>query len=198
MWEAGRDCDDVRLASRHAADIVRSVEQLKGSGQRREPGLDVNATLLEALALLQSNLREVHVEQRFDPDLPAIIGSRSELVQIWLNIIKNAWDALQEEGTPKPCISLSSSRKGQFIEVAIENNGPPIPGSFMESLFQPSITTKKRAGESMRLGLGLYMVKRLVESYRGVIEVSSTKALTRFSVRLPVPECAVAESAGQD
>ena len=192
IWEAGRDCYDMRLASRHAADIVRSVKQLKGSGQEREAGLDVNSTLLEALALLQSNLREVHVEQRFDPELPTIIGSRTELVQIWLNIVKNAWDALQEDATPNPCISLSSSKKGSSIEVMIENNGPPIPESFMDSLFQPNITTKKKSGESMGLGLGLYMVKRLVESYRGVIEVSSTKALTRFAVRLPLPECPLA------
>ena len=188
LWEAGRDCYDMRLAARHAADIVRSVKQLGGGSQQREAGLDVNSTLMEALALLQSNLREVDVEQQFAPDLPLIVGSTTELVQIWVNIIKNAWDALQEGGTSNPRISLSSGRQGQFIEVLISNNGPPISESLMKTLFQPNITTKKRAGESMGLGLGLYMVKRLVESYRGTISVSSTPARTRFLVRLPVQE----------
>ena len=68
--------------------------------------------------------------------------------------------------------------------VVIANNGPPIGKSLLNNIFQPLITTKK--GESMGLGLGLYIVKELVASYSGELHVESNEAETAFSIRLPL------------
>lgn len=186
LWQAGRDFHDMRLAARHAAAIVRSVKQLGGGGRQREEGVDINATLQEALALLQSDLRQVAVVFRPDPDLPPIWGNASELVQMWANIIKNGWDALKEAQTPDPRLTLSALRHGRGVEVVLANNGPQIPEALRARLFQPNITTKHGTGTSMGLGLGLYIVKRLVDSYNGELLLESEPHETRFIIRLPL------------
>ena len=186
VWDVGRDCHDMGIAARHAASIVRSVKLLGGDAQKRTSGVNINETILEALSLLQSQLREVQVTQKLDPALPAVYGNKTEFIQIWLNIVKNAWDAVKEGHTPSPMVCLKSVAREAHVEVRVDNNGPPIPEALRTTLFQPSITTKKGEGESMGLGLGLYMVKKIIDSYKGSIEFDSTPERTRFIVRLPI------------
>lgn len=186
LWETGRDCHDMLLAARHAASIVRSVKELGGGNRQRSTGVDVNATIREALSLLQSNLRQVVVEEDLDPDLPRIWGNSSELVQVWVNILKNGWDAMKEARTPAPRLSVASTLRFKRVEVTLGNNGPPIPKEVRVRLFQPHITTKRGQGASMGLGLGLYLVKRLVDSYSGELLVDSRPEETRFTIRLPL------------
>ncbi len=186
LWETGRACHDMRLAARHASDIVRSVKELGGADRERMPGIDVNATLREALSLLHSNLRKVPVEHSFASDLPFIWGNASELTQMWINIIKNACDALVMAKTPTPRISVATAPHKNGVEVILANNGPEIPGQLRRKLFQPHITTKRGHGGAMGLGLGLYIVKRLVDSYCGDMEVQSGPEETRFIIRLPL------------
>lgn len=182
-WETGRACYDMQTAARHAADIVRSVKQLGGNDKQRQE-VSVNESVLEALALLKSNLRQVSVELDLEPDNTPIWGNKSELVQMWVNIIKNGWDALKEGKTPDPRINISTKKHRRSVLVVIANNGPPIGKSLLNNIFQPLITTKK--GESMGLGLGLYIVKELVESYSGELHVDSNERETAFSIRLPL------------
>ena len=94
---------DMKLASKHAASIVRSVKQLGGTDNARQPDVDVNDTIHKSLALLQSNLRRVNVVLR-PAVLPTMTASTTELVQVWVNIIKNACDAMED--TPEPQIEI--------------------------------------------------------------------------------------------
>lgn len=187
LWETGRDCHDMLLAARHAASIVRSVKQLARSDQARQEEVDLNTTLAEALALLQSEVRQVTVEQRLTEDLPPVLGNGSELVQVWINIIKNGCDALRENRPANPTITLTTRRHSRLsLEVILANNGPPIPPALLKRLFQPNITTKRGAHGTMGLGLGLCIVKRIVDSYNGELLVESEADETRFRVILPL------------
>ncbi|MGL5605663.1 MAG: sensor histidine kinase [Plesiomonas sp.] len=184
LWEIGRDCYDMQLAARHASGIVKSVKQLGGGDYQRQWGIDVNDSLHEALSLLQSHLREMSVELNLG-ELPPLYGNQTELVQMWVNIIKNGWDAMKEAHTPNPTLRITSRVGKRSIQVMLSNNGPMIPEEIAARIFQPNFTTKK-SGQTIGLGLGLYIVKRLVESYGGDLLLKSSVDYTQFRVRIPL------------
>lgn len=194
LWEAGRDCHNMQLAARHAVAIVRSVKELGGSNRQREAGIDVAETIHEALTLLQSHLRQVLVEEHLEPNLPCIWGNASELIQMWVNILKNGCEALRYAHTVSPRLTIVTRLRSRQIEVVLGNNGPPIPEDIREKLFQPRITSKRGRGVRMGLGLGLYLVKCLVESYKGELLVDSDLEGTCFTVRLPLLQQHIAVS----
>ncbi len=189
LWETGQACHDMMFAAQHAATIVRSIKQL-GGGNNALPrqDIDLGSSLHEALALVQSDRRQISIEMNIDPDLPLIRGNVSELTQIWVNIIKNACEALKEAHTCDPAIAICvRTHRQRSIEVTICNNGPQIPDHLMDKLFLPSITTKKSGSAvGQGLGLGLCIVKRLVDSYYGELRVETSPGQTCFHVILPL------------
>ncbi|MDF2154633.1 ATP-binding protein [Vibrio sp. CAU 1672] len=184
FWQMGRDLHDLRLASKHTIGIVKSVKQLGRVDIDLDEALNINDSINRALALLQSDLRRVNV--RFRPgELPVFIGSQTELVQIWVNILKNACDALA--GNPSPVIDIQTRLSKKRILVTIANNGPEIDEMTRRKIFQPSFTTKK-GGLSFGLGLGLSIVKRILTGYNGTIAVKSDNEKTIFRIKLPVED----------
>ncbi|EGR2352170.1 ATP-binding protein [Vibrio alginolyticus] len=182
FWQMGRDLHDLRIASKHTVGIVRSVKQLGRTDIDLDEAININDSINRALALLQSDLRRVSV--RFSPaDLPAFTGSQTELVQVWVNILKNACDALGE--TEKPGIEIHTRESKGKILVTIANNGPEIDEATRRKIFRPNFTTKK-GGLSFGLGLGLSIVKRIIAGYNGSIVVKSDSEKTIFRIKLPV------------
>ncbi|EPS3428806.1 ATP-binding protein [Vibrio alginolyticus] len=182
FWQMGRDLHDLRIASKHTVGIVRSVKQLGRTDIDLDEAININDSINRALALLQSDLRRVSV--RFSPaDLPAFIGSQTELVQVWVNILKNACDALGE--TEKPGIEIHTRESKGKILVTIANNGPEIDEATRRKIFRPNFTTKK-GGLSFGLGLGLSIVKRIIAGYNGSIVVKSDSEKAIFRIKLPV------------
>ncbi|MBT0002288.1 ATP-binding protein [Vibrio alginolyticus] len=182
FWQMGRDLHDLRIASKHTVGIVRSVKQLGRTDIDLDEAININDSINRALALLQSDLRRVSV--RFSPaDLPAFIGSQTELVQVWVNILKNACDALGE--TEKPGIEIHTRESKGKILVTFANNGPEIDEATRRKIFRPNFTTKK-GGLSFGLGLGLSIVKRIIAGYNGSIVVKSDSEKTIFRIKLPV------------
>ncbi|AJR09250.1 GHKL domain-containing protein [Photobacterium gaetbulicola] len=181
-WDIGRDLHDMKLAAKHAASIVRSVKQLGGTDNARQPEVDVNDTIHKSLALLQSNLRRVNVVLR-PAVLPTMTASTTELVQVWVNIIKNACDAM--EHTAEPQIEIITRHSKNRLLITISNNGPMIDEATRRKVFQPNFTTKK-GGLSFGLGLGLSIVQRIVNSYGGTIALKSDLEKTKFRIKLPI------------
>ncbi len=196
FWELGHDIRDMQLAARHATGIVRAVKLLGGGREAaREPGVDVVQTVQDALALLYNKLKHLTVKTQLAP-LPPLTADVTELVQVWTNILSNACDAMQQGGTLNPTVGISTSlyhAKGvsllpdEYIRVSFSNNGPEIPVDIREKIFQPSFTTKK-LGLDFGLGLGLSIVRRVVDSYKGSIELTSTPELTTFTINLPTSQ----------
>jgi len=188
IWEMGQACHDMRLAAQHAASIVSSVKQLGGDSEQRRAGINVNQTLREALALVQSERRSIGITLHLDEHLPAIWGNSSELTQIWINIIKNACEALKEAHTENPSIVITTSAQNhRAVVVDLCNNGPRIPDHMLHNIFLPNITTKKSGSAvGQGLGLGLAIVKRLVDSYCGELRLDTNDEKTCFRVILPL------------
>lgn len=195
FWELGHDLRDMKIASKLATGIVRAVKMLGGGKSTREPGVDVEQTIKDALNLLHNQLKHLTVQTTFSP-LPPITADATELVQVWTNIIKNAYDALMQDQTPNPRICISTGilhteghrlLPSDYITVTISNNGPAIAEENITKIFHPNFTTKK-LGLDFGLGLGLSIVRRVIDSYRAAIEVRSTEEETSFIINIPTTQ----------
>lgn len=186
-WELGHDLRDVRLAANHAADIVKSVRSLGGNNFTRTEGLSIHETLSRAISLLKPSLHDVKLEADLGSaeNAPLIYGDMTELVQIWVNIIKNSCDAMEMAETKDPKVSISCSYSSTHVSVKITDNGPGISNSAKDKIFQMDFTTKKN-GLSFGLGLGLAIVHRIVDSYGGKIILDSVPQKTTFNITLPI------------
>lgn len=192
FWELGHDLRDMQVAAKHATGIVRSVKLLGGGNSTRQEGVDVRESVNDAMNLLTNKLKHVTVETDLKP-CPTITADLTELVQIWTNILNNALDAMQQANTADPTVRIVTetfTAEGMrllpedYVRVSITNNGPAIPEEIHEKIFQPSFTTKK-LGLDFGLGLGLSIVRRVVDSYNGTIELTSRDGETTFSINLP-------------
>jgi len=184
-YETGLALHDMLIAARHATKVVQSVREL-GVATRTQPiPTDIDQTLREALNLLDETLRPFRVGVQLSGALPVISANPSDWVQVWVNLIKNAAEALEDAKTPQPLITAHSEKRNDTILVSITDNGPGIPEALQEQIFQPNFTTKKE-GLSFGLGLGLSIVQKIIETYRGSISVESRPGNTTFRVIIPI------------
>ncbi len=113
-------------------------------------------------------------------DLPPLYGVRDQLVQVFLNLILNALDAVDRDGK----VELSVQRQDNFVEITVSDNGCGIKPEEASRLFQPYFTTKKHG-----TGLGLFVTQRLVHDHGGSIRFEARpEGGTAFHVRLPLKE----------
>ncbi|MEM8894934.1 MAG: cyclic nucleotide-binding domain-containing protein, partial [Bacteroidota bacterium] len=135
-WELGKAFKDMQFAAQHAIHVVKSVKQLGANRSDRIDGLQINETIHEAMGILTSALRTVNVQTEFE-ELPTIYGNNGEFVQVWINIIKNACEAMQQAGTADPSLSITTKKRTKKIRITIQDNGPGIPKHIKSKIFQP-------------------------------------------------------------
>ncbi|MDW8399317.1 MAG: ATP-binding protein [Acetobacteraceae bacterium] len=138
----------------------------------------------------------LRIQEEYDPSLPPVWGNRDLLVQILLNLVKNAAEAVEPgQGEIHLATSYhhgvriavpgSSERVHLPLQVTVRDNGPGVPEEIRASLFEPFVTTK-RGGQ----GLGLALVAKLVADQGGLIECDSRPGRTVFRLSLPVAPAA--------
>lgn len=131
------------------------------------------------LTLYHNQLKQgVEVVRNYQ-ELPPIWCYPDELNQVWTNLIHNAVQAMNNQGTLK----ISVTQQETYLKVQITDSGCGIPEEIMPRIFEPFFTTKP-AGEGS--GLGLDIVKKIVEKHQGKIEVLSKPGETVFTVFLPI------------
>ena len=167
--------------SKHMASIILNMSGYSRSGANDQMG-DVNINeRLDAsieMALLASYSDDIEVEKYYS-QLPLIKAKPEEIQQIYLNIIRNAVQAMDGKGKLK----ISSSRKNGKIVTIIEDTGPGIPHEYLSKVFDPFFTTKDQGKGT---GLGLNIVHRLIEKYGGNISIESTVGEgTTFTITFP-------------
>ena len=145
------------------------------------PVQDVNLvqSLENTLALLRPRLQKMVIVRDFEPSLPPVVAYGGELSQVWTALIENAIDATKGQGTLK----LITRQEGDMALVDIWDDGVGIEPALSSRIFEPFFTTKP-LGQG--LGLGLDLVRRIVNKHFGSVAVQSKPGSTCFQVRLPL------------
>jgi signal transduction histidine kinase len=141
----------------------------------------VEASVHDTVALLMPHqaLKEVEIALDVHPDLPEVALSRERLVQVVLNLVLNAADAVGAGGH----VRIAAERGGLGVRLSVEDDGPGIDPNVRDRLFEPFVTTKE-VGKGT--GLGLAVCRGLVEAIGGSIELDENVTRgARFVVELP-------------
>jgi two-component system nitrogen regulation sensor histidine kinase GlnL len=201
LLEAGASSEDRPLAQlicRETDRICNLVDRMEVFGDERPLRLEpVNIhTVLDHVRQIALNgfARGIAIIQNYDPSLPPVAGNRDKLIQSFLNLVKNAAEAIgpeREDGhiclstafRPGLRISLpnSETRVSLPLEVTVSDNGPGIPDELKPHLFEPFVTTKTGG-----TGLGLALVAKIIGDHGGTIECETKPRQTVFRAMMPM------------
>ena len=171
--------------------IVEELLALASPGRLKLGKVNLHRVLSD-IVLLQRRAddgRALSIQQYFDPSIPPILADESLLTQLFLNLIKNAREAVGEGGVVKVTSRVLSDysmnqgeRRGRMVAIDISDNGPGIAAEVLEHIFTPFFTTKSNG-----TGLGLAICQKIVSDHRGMIRVDSDPSRgTVFTIMLPL------------
>jgi two-component system, NtrC family, nitrogen regulation sensor histidine kinase GlnL len=191
---AGGDIELTRLICEEADRIVALVNRMEMFADPRpieRQAVNIHEVLEHARKVAAAGFaRRLHIVERYDPSLPPVQGNRDLLVQVFLNLLKNAAEAAPAQGGE--IVLTTSYRQGVRLALAgserislpilaaVQDNGPGIPEDLRAHLFDAFVTTKPNGK-----GLGLALVAKIVGDHGGIIEFDGEPRRTMFRVLLP-------------
>src|ERR1700682_578181 len=194
---AREDLQIILQETQRTKDIVQDLLSFARQRPVQRELVQVNSVLKQTIKLRSYDFAShgVEVLEEFDEALPPALGDAQQLQQVFLNILNNAYDAVQDAGQ-RGCIKIHTRRKAEMIEVAISDNGTGIIDA--QRIFDPFYTTKQ-AGKGT--GLGLSICYGIVRAHGGEIQCWNNEAGagSTFVVRIPVAtEAALASPAAKE
>lgn len=174
----------VRQQARRAAEVVQNLLFFSRPPAPGKAPLNVSELVQRSLALHEHSLKLNGVSIDFLPDLslPSVVGDPHQLMQVFLNLIINAEQAIREV-RPRGTLRVRMGRKSNRVWISFQDDGPGIPAGQMDKIFDPFFTTK-RPGRGT--GLGLSVSLAILKKYDGNIEVqSASEGGAVFTVTLP-------------
>ncbi|MCO6476722.1 MAG: cyclic nucleotide-binding domain-containing protein [Phaeodactylibacter sp.] len=173
--------NEIQEASNRISNLVKSIKDYShmDRGVAMEP-VDVHEGLHSTLTMLKHKIKSKNIElvKNLDPGLPKVNGFAGELNQVWTNLIVNAIDAMGQGGI----LAVDTYPDREYVRVDITDNGSGIPEDIQTRIFEPFFTTKAM-GEGT--GMGLDIVKKIVNRHKGRIDVESRPGKTTFSLCFP-------------
>ena len=173
--------------------LVDRMEVFSDEQPIKLTGINIHRVLKHVKQISENGFgRAVNHTEQYDPSLPLVRGNKDQLIQVFLNLVKNAVEAV-----PKQCgevsfktryqpgvrIKVPNSEKRLHLPlvVSIIDNGEGIPEDIKPSVFKPFITNKPGGN-----GLGLPLVAKIINEHGGIVEFDSNKSRTVFRVHLPI------------
>jgi two-component system nitrogen regulation sensor histidine kinase GlnL len=194
--------DDDRSLTRLICDetdrIVKLVDRMEVFADERpverEP-VNIHVVLDHVKRLAHSGFaRHIKFTEDYDPSLPMVLANRDHLIQVFLNLVKNAVEAIGDSTADgeihlttafRPGVRLSvpgsQARVSLPLEFCVKDNGPGVPEDLMPHLFDPFVTSKPTGS-----GLGLALAAKIVGDHGGIIECESQPRRTVFRVLMPI------------
>ena len=187
-----------RLIRDETDRIVRLVDRFETLSETKplhREAVNIHVVLDHVTRLAEQGFaRHIRLSKLYDPSLPPVSGSADQLIQVFLNLVKNAAEAIdidQNDGE----ISIGTAYRSPVritlpdshdqvalpIEVTVRDNGRGIDPSVASSVFEPFVTSKQNGS-----GLGLALVAKIVADHRGIVECEPGLRRTTFRVLLPV------------
>ena len=180
------ECDRVE-------DLLNRMEQISTNNIKLDyESLNIHEILNHCKRLAENSFgSEINFINEYDPSLPRLFANKNLLIQIIINLLKNATEASQNKGKIKIKTSFNSNKITSFgkedipiqlpLQIEIIDFGIGIPNNLLSSIFDPFVSSKKEGK-----GLGLSIVASGIEEMGAVIDVSSKPGLTNFCMNFPL------------
>ncbi len=174
----------LRVASDQTREIIRGLTNYSRLESKEMILGDIHQCLDNSIMLIQSKLNDIQIEKKYDSSIPLIKCYYTELTQVFLNLISNAIDAIQEKSPNNGIIHISTELEKRFVKITIKDNGVGMSLETSQSIFK-NFYTSKEPGHGT--GLGLAISQGIVKKHRGSISFETEKGKgTTFITLFPV------------
>jgi len=199
LLESGASADDLELTRLiqdevdRIKNLVERMEVFSQSAPIKIGPVNIHQVLDRVRRIAENGFgQHVHFVAEYDPSLPPVAGNRDQLIQVFLNLIKNACEAVPR-GAGKVHIITAYQHGVRFampgthsrvhlpLSITVRDNGPGVSDDLQGHLFDPFVTTKPKG-----TGLGLALVSKIVGDNGGVIDFKSKPGRTEFRILLPM------------
>ena len=184
-----RYAEVIESSAKRAATLTQHLLNFSRRQRRSAGSVEINALLDDVLFLLKQSLRNIETEIEFEKFLPPVKGDESQLQNVFLNVLVNCRDAMPDGGK----LRVRTERKSyignkEFAKIEIEDTGCGMDENVKSRIFEPYFTTKEDATKlGTKLGIGMYLVDRVIRAHGGLIELESTAGQgTKFTIYLPL------------
>jgi signal transduction histidine kinase len=166
--------------------VTKMLLAIKNYSRKKQDEAAEEINILESLetvlTIYHNQLKYgVEVTTDFAEGLPSVMGYPDELTQVWTNVLHNAIQAMEAQGSLHVCATPDAT--GSRVVISFTDSGPGVPPEIQEKIFQPFFTTKP-LGQGT--GLGLDICRQIVQKHGGTIGVESQPGRTTFRIELPI------------